>query len=426
MDIDRPKMGTMAAATLAAAAINSVLTGNKRGRDVTEGSATGGGQGTTVDQRPHLHVGGDSMTVRMAKARTREKAPVRSRLQRLLQEMKLKETSIVSRFQWLTTNAYTDPTMNLKYQLNKQWPDANEGPGYKQDMPVYCFNLSSLPYATQTSFTEPSIPFYRLTKLVNALGATDATTHNYTWKEIAGQQRDNPANDWYPWTLEKTSGNDSAQRTNRHYLWNWSDIELAFKAPNLTPTRVHVCLVQFPNECAAPIRKYMTAGAPTAYDTLPTDPQRISESDLWYDSFLARKTVHPLRYVQPMDKNKPVTFLSKECICLEPGRDYSKGVFTSKIFHTANKLLRCVNPNKAEAAHMAGINTAVGWSKPPVTWNQDYNTDKQTGFPDRRKDTWLMIYAEDFNSVNKYTDSYPANSASFDLMIRSKWTISSE
>lgn len=427
MDIDTPKYaGTMAAATMAAAAINTVLAKGKRGRDVTEGDSTGGGQGTSVDQRPHLHVGGDSMSFRMSKARTREKHPIKSRIQRLLNEMKLKETSIVSRYQWLSSNGFVDPTLNLHYQLNKQWPDANEGVGYNQLMPVYCFNLSSLPYATQPTFTDGTIPFYRLQKKWNALATTDAAQHNYTWKEQTGQER-LTTNDIYQWTLEKTSGSDSGQRTNRHYMWNWSDIELAFKAPSVNPTRVHVCLVQFPNECAAPIRKYLSGATVTDYDTAPTDPQRVSESDLWYDSFLARKTVHPLRYVQPMDKNAPIKFLSKECICLEPGRNGEKGVFTSKIFHTANKMLRCVNPNKAEAAHFPGINTALGAQKPPVTgWNQDYNTDKQTGFPDRRKDTWLMIYAEDFNVVGKYTDPLPSNSASFDLMIRSKWTISME
>lgn len=181
MDIDTPKYaGTMAAATMAAAAINTVLAKGKRGRDVTEGDSTGGGQGTSVDQRPHLHVGGDSMSFRMSKARTREKHPIKSRIQRLLNEMKLKETSIVSRYQWLSSNGFVDPTLNLHYQLNKQWPDANEGVGYNQLMPVYCFNLSSLPYATQPTFTDGTIPFYRLQKKWNALATTDAAQHNYT------------------------------------------------------------------------------------------------------------------------------------------------------------------------------------------------------------------------------------------------------
>lgn len=419
MDIDTPKFASVAGATAAMAAINTILSGVKRGRDVTEGMSTGGGQATSVDQRPHLHVGGDSMAFRKARGRTKERGGIKSRMQLLIAQQRLLETYVVARFQYLTADGFSNPLENLYYQLDKQ-----TAAGGWQNMPVYAFNLSSLPNMYLPG-NAPTVPMYRLQKYIQPTGADDALIHNYQWIFKNGQDRLAPTTLTPYWQVEKVQGIDGSQHPIKQYMYNWSDIEIACKAPDVSATRVHVALVHFNNPAAAPKRYYNggdSANTPVPYDVDP-DQRTCSKADLWYDNFLARKTTHPMRSVDPMEKNQAIKFLSKECICLEPGRTITKGVFSSKIFHTANKLLRCTDAQLAEKFHEPNINTATAGNKPLVVWNLNKQQESTRGFPDRRKDTWLFIYAEDFNPVRAISAPTTPISASFDLKIRSKWTL---
>lgn len=375
----------------------------------------------SVDHRPRHAVGGGSLALRKSQGKTSENGGHASRLSRIMAEAKLKECSIVARYQWLSQN-WLDSD-NLHFQLNKQWTTAVEGPSGTMKLPVYAFNLSSLAFAN-VSTANPTIPFYRLQKYVTTNASTDSTVRNYHWDRQVGQDRTVPSNLTYGWQLEKRVGwgGDTTIKTNSHYFWKWSDIELSFKSTNFAPTKVHVALVRFNNTSAGPRRSYLVAGVPTQYD-----PEAIvrdaNESDLWYDAWLARKVVHPLRRTEQMDMNKPITFLQYECICLEPNGD-KQTTFTSKLFHTANKLLRCVNPTAAEASHEPDINTGASGATPLVKWNKSDSTMFQQAFPDQRKDTWLMIWADDFSGIVSSVGSSGPSCSSFDLMIRSKFLVS--
>lgn len=402
----------------AAAAGVNYFQGRKRQRrrDTTEN--------TTVDERPRNAVGGGSLTFRKSSAKTSESGTHGSRFSRVLAEHKLKETSIVARYQFLS-DKFMDPG-NMNYQLNKQWTTNVEGPSGTMKMPVYAFNLSSMAYTNQTT-TNATIPFYRLQKYVTANASTDSTVRNYTWNWQVGQDRTTPTNFTYGWQTEIKKGitptTDNVIRTNNHYFWKWSDIELSFKSANNWPTKVHVALVRFQNRSAAPRRGFLVAGNPTQYD-----PEAVvidqSEADLWYDSWLARKVVHPLRRSEQIDKNQPIKFLKYECICLEPNASAQQTTFTSKIFHTANKLMRCVNPSFAESTHEPDINTGPSGTGIPPKWNKSDSMQFQGAFPDQRKDTWLMIWADDFTAPAAYNGSSGPSCTSFDLMIRSKFLVS--
>lgn len=366
------------------------------------------------------------MVLRKGQAKSSEPGSKKGRLARLLAEHKLKETSVIGRFQFLTAGAYSGSNANvtLGYPLNKRWTGGNpgaEGAGNSMDLPVYAFNLSSMVFS-QNSSSNSTCPFYRLNKSQQATAAVDATTWNYKWYKQQGQLSHTPTTLLYDWTLERQTG--TQYLTNNHYFWKWSDIELGFKSIEAgAPRRVHIALVKFTNPATGPRREYFSGGGFTPWDGDVVDQKLCSESDLWYENWLARKVVHPLRRVEKYTTTQPIKFIKYQCICLEPSTTGQGVTFTQKIFHTANKLMSCVDPTLAEAQHLTDINTGPSGAFIPVKFNTNLTSASQAAFPAKHKDTWLMIWADDFEMPVQSGGPTYTPPLSFDLMIRSKFAL---
>jgi len=380
---------------------------------------------TNAQARPHNHAGGPAFQFRKGQTKTTEPGAKKGRLARLLAEHKLKETSVIGRFQYLTAGAYAGSTdVTFGYPLCKRWTGGTpgaEGAGNSMDLPVYAFNLSSMCFSENSS-SKTTCPFYRLNKIQRATAADDATQWNYRWYKQEGQLNTNPATLKYDWTLERQTGTNYL--TNNHYFWKWSDIELGFKTiEGGAPRKVHVALVKFHNPATGPRREYYDGGGFVPWDGDVVDMKLCSESDLWYENWLARKLVHPLRRVEKYTTSHPIKFLKYECICLEPGGGLGFGsVFTQKIFHTANKLMSCVDPTLAETQHLTNINTGISGTFIPARFNTNLQSASQAAFPAKHKDTWLMIWADDFEKPQASGGTF-VPPLSFDLMIRSKFAL---
>lgn len=384
---------------------------------------------TVSTARPRNHAGGLAYNWRKGTAKTKEKGPRKTRLQMILAEHKLHEASITARYQGLSAYTFASGTTpaTSTYALNKKWLDGaagTEGANNTMLLPVYAFNLSSFPLFLQTSTTDGrTAPFYRLSKLQKGTAVEDATLQNYGWIPQMGQTKEANATDIY-WQVEQIKAAPSVLAnantiTPNYYNWKWAEIELAFNSIAPVPRKVHIALCKFRNPVHGPVRSYRDGAATRSYDANTLDTKVVSESDLWWDQWLARKTTHPMRSVQPMHKTNPIHFLNYECICLEN----PEGVFTQRIMHTANKMMMCSNANLAEKIHDPAVNTGVSGSYIPPVWNLDNTALHQGAFPDRHKDTWLMIWADDFEQPRPVTDASYITPLSFDLKIRGKYTV---
>lgn len=356
-----------------------------------------------------------------------------SSLEVLMAKMKIKETSIISRFQGLTPTLYTDnvTTANQKgyFPLCKKWADV--GNSTDMNMPVYCFNLTASPHIEGFGTTNPtwaSLPFYRLQKKVYATGVNDAANINYSWIAVNGKGADGTT-DTGGWTPEKVQNLTTANllEFNGQYLHRWTAVDLSLVNSSATaPHRIHIAVVSFKNIGAAPKRQYYN-GAVISFDANATQDDR-NRADLFYDSFLSRKTIHPNRsIVSMMENNKNLKFHSYECICLDNTvRDHAS-IFSKRMFFKDNKLYKCLDPNTEEKLHNPTINTGTVanynqmWDVPPAATGI---TSTASCFPHWMQDRWLMIWTEDFNTPALYGESSRSDVTSFDLIARTKCSYS--
>lgn len=335
----------------------------------------------------------------------------------LLKEM---QCSIISRFQYynVSNNPYatagTTGITDVKlWSLGKQWANVAKTEMW---MPVFAFNLTSM--ARNQTMTSYTCPMYRLKKVVKATGLLDSTTHNYIWsdqsnanEQLRGSAGDGSTqNPW--WIVEKAIGNNATAtpRTHNKYILDWASAALTFNATAMS--KIHVATVSFNNIYAGPRRQFFNSLTPawTTYD--PEEVQAVgqqndltSKADLWWDHFLATKTVHPTRSVDQIVKSKAVKFHTNECICIDgdstiTGGVQRKAVYKKDLFFPFSQLFSCINATTAESKHNAFINTDVdpvnGWLYPG--YNTTNVNDFQGFYPERNKDVWLLIYADDFDT----------------------------
>lgn len=387
--------------------------------------------GTNTNVRPGLFAGGVSgPTFTESHGTIKMRKKTLTKLQKILIKEKAREQYVISRWQKLTPLAYDPASTKLGFELRKIWSSATQGAGGAMYLPCYLFNLTSSPVtdrinnATQWGY---SYPMYRLFKYVRANAAADATARNYDFAVQAGQTNDGSTST-NTYIVEKnitggaTSDTTSVKMTD-HFIHEWSNVGITLKnTGNTVPKRVHIATVQFRNRYASPLRRY-TNTAGTINSTIDTDDatQYTTQADLWWDHFFANKVTNPLRSSIPMRAGKDVVFKTYECICLEPGSSYP--THTYKKFIRNGSMYNCVNPDAAEAAHDYQLNT--------MTTNVDnYNVmattdaNRITPFPRREKDTWLMIWADDFSAIDNYDDTLN-NTLTFDIVVRSKHTFNS-
>lgn len=405
---------------------NDVLRLRKKMKRMSDSNAL------VLDQsmRPAQTAGGFNGFTFMSARKTINLGKPQSKLAVLMKKMQVKETSVISKFQGLTKTLYADTTSPKRghFPLCKRWTDS--GSTTTMELPLYVFNLTASPHPENfgpTNNEYASFPMYRLKKTVTASGTADEPVRNYDWTTYTGLKPDGVSTT-FSWLPERVNNLTSSNllEMNGQYFHHWTTVDLSLvNVSSICPHRIHLAVVQFLNPACAPQRRFYN-GNNITYDAIPNG-QDICRSDLFYDKFLAKTTVHPNRsIVQMLDKNKCIKFLSYECICLDiVGTNYNT-VFTKHLYIKDGKLYKCLDPQQEEKLHNPTINTGYVpnynqmWDVPPASTGI---TTTSSPFPKFSDDRYLMIWTEDFNTPALYTDPRNDNT-SFDLCARTKCTYS--
>lgn len=317
--------------------------------------------------------------------------------------------------------------------LHKQYAAADNNSMW---MPVFAFNLTSLPYFMDggTSMCA-TIPAYRLKKIITASGTADAAQPNYVWTDYSVPAErlvalhDNGTTTTYPWSLQKQIGNTpgtTAPRNHNKYIIDWANAELCFYAP--MTTKVNVATVSFNNKMAGPRRQYLKGTTVITYDAedgTNLGDQDTAKADLWWDHYLSKKTVHPIRSIEPGMKSKSVQFHTNECICIQGGG--ADAVYKKSMHFPFQQLMTCPNAYGIEGQHRPNINTSVVDTHCIPTWNSFNVANTQSAFPKKEDDVWLLITCNDFEAPAAFTNgavTTDIHRLHFDIVLTQKTTVS--
>jgi len=327
----------------------------------------------------------------------------------------------IYRFQNISAQPYANDSLDAAgLPLVKQYTDNTKT---AVRLPVYAFNLTSSPITVinnTTASSAPTLPFYRLIKIINATGTIDAGMLNYVWEPAYGTASDG-ATASAQWQLEKSTGATTVLQARTHgtYIHEWSAVDIiANQTDNNNTRKMHIATASFPIPEAGPLRLYNDGSGFVTTD-VNTTQQGANRSDLWWDHFLATKLVHPSRHVQAMTNNKAVNIINSECLCLE-----NEAVLRKSYFLPNKTMYTCTDPVKAEVEHRPDINTAADINGRPIpNWNVNQSINTGGPFPPRNKDTWMLIYADDFSKILPHdnTENIPL---AFQICARGKYAYS--
>lgn len=326
--------------------------------------------------------------------------------------------------------------LSQAYKLEVQLPAAQTG---EMSLPVYAFNLSTLPmwYNSQPGVEAfANTPFYRLYKG----GAAHATyASSYFWKKqsqthlntnnglpVGGYPAQGYASQWT--VMEQTSN----IANNKDWIHDWVKYKIHFQNATGRQTKFRIMVVSFPNPNAGPIRLYdactnlLTAAwtPDLTIDVRAAGDDNENQINFW-DRFLAKKINHPL--YEPHIQTAPVRNMKihkQEVFSLGPesttnvdarGRELIKQGFirmnqacTSDI---SDKIL--IN----DTSNLVGVRTSTG---PAEQISQNPAWTQGNGHPQYEENKWLLIVAE--NRGIKATAFNATLDPSFSISIDSKWT----
>lgn len=297
-------------------------------------------------------------------------------------------------------------------------------------MPCYAFNLSG-PAATfnvDTSGTLTfglSAPFYRLKKSATAAG----NTRQWSWDVYSGIKNDPLGIATHNhWRLEHQ---DAPLRKFAEYTHNWSDIRLLLQGRNNNISRFHLYIVQFAYDGLGPVR----TNDQDQTDTNSTDPEDIAQCDYFWERFMMPKVVHPFACTKKTGlDHRHLIVHNHEVIEIGPSMsieaDASPLQYIKRIFYRNDKTYSVKSPMNCEQRLMpVGVDpnetTGLAGTQLPGYSNVQGN-EVVVPYPTRRLDKWLLIVMEDYDKTSPDVPPTKDNCASFDLVVRSKYTYYSD
>jgi len=301
------------------------------------------------------------------------------------------------------------------------------------DLPMYCFNLSSNPSQAPGTVIRP---FYRARKLTPLGVGLSTGVPNYGWTMASGVSNTVDGALSLAWQLEECKDPPTVAAEYRH---DWSSIDLLFNCAKHNPCTIHVALVKFKNE-VGPNRMYFKEGLPasTSWDDV-LDPASIeqSEIDVFWESFWAPRIVHPLSSFKNPVKRNYIEFIKHEKIVVnDNGQSFEggSGIPENPTMHL-KKLFYNNGRNFNNTTAKASDTQVAGDIIPPVQGNPagvfgtksyGFNTitrEMETSiYPDRDKDTWLLVWADHFPDPSGDILNPSLKHCTFDFKIRSKFT----
>lgn len=303
-------------------------------------------------------------------------------------------------------------------------------------LPMYCINLSALAWQGQGTTNVGSyntIPMYRLVRTEADL---TTGTANYTWlrQECHVDQTAQPTSNtegWqFCWNRKNTDGYPTA---TPYYQHHWSNIKLLFQCSEDCDCIVHTDIVQFPEEHVAPRRQYWEVGDGTSnvvtYMDNGADNAERAPIDVFWESFWARRIIHPLSEYQNPDKSKYIKFLHKGSLRINQSTnsmDQNQRHMRS-IFWNDGKIYNLRDSAVYDKNTQGTLNAQNLVNNPVTRLADDYNRTNQVEsntnvLPynrDRRLDTYLLIYADMLQRPKPTITPVPCT---FDFQIDNKYS----
>lgn len=319
--------------------------------------------------------------------------------------------------------------------------------------PVYCINLTSPGYGSQTVVDpvtgvqtyEPRVdfkPVYRLFRQDQTPAGTatiNSIFQNYSWVPVTGVRND-PAgvsnNDYY--SLEDTNLSGSVGLLNKSKgVHDWTSVDLLFQNPRQRPTKIHLYEVSFQNCLVGPRRVVRVGGDdPINFDDETFDADTVRDSDTFWDKFLAKKIFGPLSILKdrPLSGRRLKIWNHQVINCppaLSIDVDSQPYLFHKKIFYKGGRLM--------DFQSNAGIETSAdgvtNYSNRYMPTSSDAEGQTKLGYDDTiskaytrpcqeySQDRWLMIVSENYDQVLAEAGALDSRfHPSFDLVLRQKYT----
>lgn len=347
-------------------------------------------------------------------------------ISRLAKSLKETEIDMICRWQSITSPQPTAQSMLSRYLSN-----------YKDAAGVlftsaYCFNYSALGRIPNQNWK--NIPMYRLTKNTTV----DKAVQSWDWIVEAGAKNNadgtTPA---FEWQLEHYEGGFDPDGVN--YRHDWSDVKIMFQGTTKYPVRFHVYRVRFLLDALAPRRHYLNAaGVDTTFDSAEPDSENFNEADYFWERFMEPKIVHPFAGTKKtgLMARKHLKIISHEVMNLGSEVTISSDVQPLQHIHSMfirnGKYYKNQSAVQVEADLMpitVGPVTKVGIKGDGhVGYSNTNEVSTVTPYVvDRSQDEYVMIVAENYQQTGDFYEPVieqdATNSPSFDIRVRSKYTV---
>lgn len=188
-------------------------------------------------------------------------------------------------------------------------------------LPMYCWNLTSIPFTRALGNWKSTIPCYRLlrydtagTRTVAGVTTYTVAANEYHWEaqpQINGDEKGTQG--YYNWNIEFDQLATSPAIQTQRWFVEWAKPKISFTGAKNRPCRIHLALAKFMHQGVGPRRMEASASAKNVaatlqfYDTQRTGDEKV-DGQMYWDHFWAAKTTHPIK--TSMDPEKTGAFRS--------------------------------------------------------------------------------------------------------------------
>lgn len=346
----------------------------------------------------------------------------RKKKKTLAKAWKVLDQSIVRftmRWQSLSGTSFTSGLGTMKLS------QASYNAGGALAMPMYAFNLSWLGKLYTQDNLENLVdyyacPMYRLQK-----SPIDNVNNSQSWKWYPYDGINNDADGVAATTVKRTGWqmeeNNGTAGFIEKYIHNWSDIKLLLYGAKSRQMTIHTDIVQFEMDGLGPVRCVHDGGTIYPQDSDPALAVEYSAIDQFWESWWADKVGNPIRTSKKMvDQRDTIKWVKRQRTLINATETTDSNANPLQV--VIKNFLRedkqySLQANQAVEKYTADVVTVA----PNALFN-DANPVISAGLiTPREQDKWLLIWAPVYDQITSVTDN--VLSPSFDINIRSKWTV---
>lgn len=368
-----------------------------------------------------------------------QKKSTSGRRRTLAEKMRLhymmSQNSLISRWQALTLYNSNPAALTLKQ-------DFVTGPPASVTLPMFCFNLTSMPIngVNETGLLSAAgvrietFPAYTLKKTLSP-----STVYQWTpISQVHGSQSGAAAST--AWDIEWDTINGTPPTTVNQYTVDWAKAKFVFKGAAKRPVKLHTALCSFKHPGVGPLRQYYDGTSINLYDNTSTD--QVEDGALYWDNFWAARVSNPIRTSRRPDNynlSKPCRMWNHESFVL--GEDvsinndplplqatYSRFIRMDKPMRTVQPLVAYSQSNNVIAQNVAAGGSAFGYVGAQKTAGNALSgvAFTQGPYPQYNKDVYLVVWADvyDQSTGGTYADGSLVTDVcpSFDINLEAKYS----